>query len=57
MTGNKFFAKLPERFQWAAQKLIGHPVSEILFQIGLGGWGDWLHDWTIPEHIPGTGRG
>jgi len=57
MTGNKFFAKLPERFQWTAHNLIAHPVSEILFQIGLGGWGDWLHDWTIPEHIPGTGRG
>ena len=47
--GNPLFARLPERFQWTAHNLIAHPLSEILFQIGLGDWGDRLHDWTIPE--------
>ena len=57
MVGNPLFARLPERFQWTAHNLIAHPLSEILFQIGLGDWGDRLHDWTIPEHESGTGRG
>jgi len=57
MVGNPFFSRLPERFQWTAHNLIAHPLSEILFQIGLGDWGDRLHDWTIPEHESGTGRG
>ena len=50
MTGNPLFARLPERFQWTAHNVIGHPLSEILFQIGLEDWGNRIHDWTIPAH-------
>lgn len=57
MTGNPLFAWLPERFQWTAHNLIAHPASEILYQIGLRDWGNRLHDWTIPEHESGAGRG
>jgi hypothetical protein len=57
MTGNPLFARLPERFQWTAHNLIAHPLSEILFQIGLVDWSNRIHDWTIPQHDPGTGRG
>lgn len=57
MIGNPLLARLPERFRWTPHNLIAHPLSEILFQVGLGAWGDWLHDWTIPAHEPGTGRG
>ena len=56
-TGNPLFARLPERLQWCAHNVIAHPLSEILFQIGLEDWGNRFHDWTIPEHDPGTGRG
>ena len=57
MTGNPLLARLPERFRWTLHNLIAHPLSEILFQVGLGSWGDRIHDWTIPAHKPGTGRG
>jgi hypothetical protein len=49
VTGNPLFARLPERFQWTAHNVIAHPVSEILFQIGLEDWGNRIHDWTIPQ--------
>ncbi len=57
MTGNPLFSRLPERFQWTAHNLFAHPLSEILFQIGLEDWGNRLHDWTIPAHEAGEGRG
>ena len=49
--------QLPERFRWTVHNLFAHPLSELLFQVGLGDLGNRLHDWTIPEHEPGTGRG
>jgi hypothetical protein len=57
MTGNKLLARLPERFRWTPHNLIAHPLSEILFQLGFEDAGNRLHDWTIPAHEPGTGRG
>jgi ethanolamine utilization microcompartment shell protein EutS len=54
---SKLLAKLPERFQWTLHNLIAHPLSEILFQLGLHKAGDWIHEITIPEHAFGTGRG
>ena len=54
MIGNPLFARFPERFQWTAHNLIAHPLSEILFQIGLEDLGNSLHDWTIPAHVPGS---
>lgn len=47
---------------WAAHNLIAHPIAEITHWIGLlwkpaEDFGLWLHDFTIPEHEPGTGRG
>jgi hypothetical protein len=55
--GNPFFARLPERFQWTFHNVIAHPLSEILFQIGFEDAGNQIHDWSIPLHDPGTGRG
>lgn len=55
--GNKWLAMLPGRFRWTLHNLIAHPLSEVLFQVGLGEWGNRLHDATIPRHEPGTGRG
>ena len=53
----RLLGRLPERFQWTAHNLLAHPLSEILFQIGMEDLGNRVHDCTIPEHIPGTGRG
>ena len=50
---------------WLIHNLIGHPVSEVVFWItrpfvGLSraeNISGAVHDWTIPQHVPGTGRG
>ena len=54
---SKFLGKIPERFQWTLHNLVAHPLSEILYQIGLRDLSNQIHDKTIPEHPPGTGRG
>lgn len=53
----KLLSKLPERFRWTAHNLIAHPLSEILYQIGMQRWSDMVHDITVPDHEHGTGRG
>ncbi len=55
MIGNPLFARLPKRFRWTVHNLIAHPVSEILFQLGLCDWSDRIHDWSTPHHDPGDG--
>jgi len=35
-------------FSWSLHNLIAHPVSELLFWVGLGKAGNWLHDVTLP---------
>ena len=47
---------------WTMHNLISHPLSEIIYIIGFGTgraekFCNWIHDITIPDHIPGTGRG
>jgi len=54
---SKILSRLPERFQWTVHNLIAHPLSEIAYQCGLLELDAWIHDSTIPEHEPGTGRG
>ena len=53
----RLLARLPERFQWTAHNLIAHPLSEVLFQVGLHKLSDKVHDITVPDHEAGTGRG
>jgi len=57
MVGNPLFAKLPQRFQWTFHNLVAHPVSEVLYQLGFEDAGNRFHDWSIPLHDSGTGRG
>jgi hypothetical protein len=57
MYGNPIFGVLPKRLQWTPHNLIAHPLSEILFLVGLEDFGNWIHDWTIPPHEKGAGRG
>ena len=49
---------------WAIHNIIGHPVAELCHWVSLFGLirpidrvGGWVHDWTIPRHEKGTGRG
>ena len=51
-----FLSKLG-RFQWTLHNVVAHPVSELLFQVGLEDSSNWVHDVTLPVHEPGTGRG
>jgi len=45
-------------FWWAVHNLFAHPASELLYWVGLGRIGDWLHEQTIPIHNPKSeGRG
>lgn len=54
---NTLLGKLPERFQWTLHNMVAHPISEVLYQVGLVDWGNRLHDATVPTHAKGTGRG
>lgn len=56
-TGNPLFNHLPERLRWSVHNVLAHPFAEVLFWLGLEGWSNVVHDWTIPEHETGEGRG
>ena len=45
------------RFKWTLHNVFAHPLSEVLHQVGLESAGNWVHDATIPAHLPGSGRG
>ena len=53
----RFIDSLPERFKWTIHNLIAHPMSEILYQLGMEDLGNRLHDATVPTHESGTGHG
>lgn len=44
---------------WTTHNLVAHPLSELahLAAAGLELLAGKLHDSTVPEHEPGTGRG
>lgn len=41
--------KLPDRFKWTIHNIIGHPLSEIVFQLGMKKVSDKIHDITAPS--------
>lgn len=41
--------KLPKRFRWTVHNLIAHPISEILYQLGLENLSNTVHDETTPK--------
>lgn len=51
-----------QEIMWAAHNAVAHPLSEVLYWAGCL-WpkarqlGNRLHDVTVPEHDPNTGRG
>ena len=56
MKGSRTLGKLPTRFQWTVHNIVAHPVSEILWQVGLVRLSEWAHDRTIPQNV-GPPRG
>lgn len=37
------------RIEWAVHNIIGHPIMEICFLMGLDKLGLWFHEQTLPE--------
>ena len=56
MKFNKLLSKLGP-FKWSLHNLVAHPLSELMYLAGFERASDWIHDVTLPEHKPGTGRG
>lgn len=48
---------LPQRWRWTLHNIFAHLASEIAYQCGAVYVADWIHDATIQDHRPGTGRG
>lgn len=53
----RFFNVIRGHFLWSFHNLIAHPLSEILYLIGLRKASNWLHDWSVPNHKQNEGRG
>ena len=53
---SKFLSKMG-LFKWSLHDFVAHPLSELVHLIGLERASSWIHDITVPEHEPGTGRG
>ena len=50
MNLSRLLGRLPERWRWTLHNVVAHPLSELLYQVGLRRWSDKLHDLTVPEH-------
>ena len=37
------------RFAWTFHNIVAHPLSEVLWQLGLREWSQRLHDSTVPR--------
>lgn len=49
MTLPTLLSRLPERLRWTAHNVVAHPLSEVLYQLGLRRLSDAVHDLTIPS--------
>ena len=49
-------------FKWTLHNLIAHPLSEVVYLIGLGTApfekaSTWIHDVTVPDHHTDAKKG
>ena len=49
--------RLPEKYRWSLHNLVAHPLSEIVYLCGFEETSNKIHDYTIPDHEEGQGRG
>ncbi len=49
----KSFLRKLGPFSWTLHNMVAHPLSEIMHLCGLDKLSKWVHDATIPEHLPG----
>lgn len=45
----KLIEKLPRRFRYTLHNLIGHPLMEIAYLLGMRTLADKIHDSTLPS--------
>lgn len=45
----KLLGRLSPRWRWTLHNMVAHPLSEIVYQIGLKSVSNWVHDVTIPD--------
>jgi len=43
------FGRLPLRWRWTVHNVIGHPLSELIYQLGLRSLAAHVHDITEPD--------
>jgi len=48
----QFFGNLPRRFQWTFHNIVGHPWSEVFFQVGAHRLSKMSHEYTCPYRVP-----
>lgn len=49
--------RLPIRWRWTLHNIVGHPLSELLYQLGARSLGHHVHDITVPDPIGDDARG
>ena len=54
--GFALLSRVPDRFKWTIRNLIAHPLSEVLYQIGMKDTSSRIHDFSIPPHNHGKGE-
>lgn len=47
---------LPIHWRWTLHNVVGHPLSELLYKLGLRSLGQWAHDATLPDPIGDDAR-
>jgi len=50
---NTALGRLPVRWRWTLHNIVAHPLSEVLYQLGLHAASQRVHDCTVP-HASGT---
>lgn len=53
----KKLGTLPIRWRWTLHNLVGHPVSEVLYQVGFMSLSNYVHDATLPSPLGEDQRG
>ena len=53
----KRLGKLLIRWRWTLHNIVGHPLSEVLYQLGAASVGNWVHDATLPDPVGEDARG
>ena len=44
-----FISKLPSKYHYTIHNLIGHPLMEIVYQLGFSNLSELIHSATTPE--------